>query len=47
MTTCQNCQREIFEENGVWVDPEATGDDDIWRTVCDESQAFTAEHVPA
>jgi hypothetical protein len=33
-------------ESGEWVDPEATGDDSIWREVCDSHDTFTAEHEP-
>jgi hypothetical protein len=45
MTTCQHCEREIVWEGG-WVDPEATGDDEVWRDVCDSHDSFMAEHEP-
>jgi hypothetical protein len=47
MTTCKHCGRDIVEDRrGVWVDPEATGDDSIWRETCDAHDTFTAEHEP-
>lgn len=47
--TCRHCDRRILwdEGGGVWVDPEATGDDAVWREVCDQHDTFTAEHEPA
>lgn len=32
---CQHCQRRIIEREGEWLDPNASGDDRIWRYVCD------------
>lgn len=29
-----------------WADPEATGDDELWRLSCDSHDTFTAEHEP-
>lgn len=47
MTTCKHCQREIeWDHIDGWVDPEATGDDVIWRETCDAHDTFTAEHEP-
>lgn len=46
MDTCVHCQRGIIFEGGCWVDPEATGDDSIWRETCGEHDTFTAEHEP-
>jgi hypothetical protein len=46
MTTCTFCERRIVFVDGVWVDPAATGDDSIWREVCDSHDTFTAEHEP-
>lgn len=45
---CVHCGRAIKESMGVWFDPEAplTGDDSIWRAVCDSSPLFAAEHEP-
>lgn len=43
---CRHCGREIVLEADRWVDPEATGDDSIWREVCDAHDTFTAEHEP-
>jgi hypothetical protein len=33
--TCRKCGRDIIEVDGVWCDPRATGDDEIWRELCD------------
>jgi hypothetical protein len=33
-------------EDGGWVDPEATGDDAIWRETCDAADTFIADHEP-
>lgn len=44
---CVHCGRSIVEVNGSWVDPEATGDDRVWRETCDSNDTFTAEHEPA
>jgi hypothetical protein len=48
MTTCIHCEREIVfrDEDEMWIDPEATGDDSIWSTTCDSNPTFTAEHEP-
>lgn len=49
-SVCVWCSREIVRESdGLygWVDPEATGDDSVWREVCDSHESFTAEHKPA
>ena len=47
MTTCQHCEREIvWDHIDGWVDPEASGDDIIWRETCDRHDTFTAEHEP-
>lgn len=45
-TNCRHCHRPIVEVNGAWVDPEATGDDVIWRETCDAHDTFVAEHEP-
>jgi hypothetical protein len=42
---CRHCGRRI-ELDGVWIDPEATGDDSIWRETCDAHDTFMAEHEP-
>lgn len=48
MTICRHCERRIvFVEEDGWVDPEATGDDSIWRETCDAHDTFRAEHEPA
>lgn len=46
--TCRHCGRTITKDaEGVWVDPEATGDDSVWRETCDSHDTFTAKHEPA
>lgn len=45
-TTCRHCGRDIYNEGGRWVDPEASGDDSVWREVCDSHYTFVAEHEP-
>lgn len=44
--TCVHCSREIVLDDSVWVDPEADGDDIIWRDVCDSHDSFVATHDP-
>jgi hypothetical protein len=42
---CVHCERTVYlDTDGRWVDPEATGDDSIWREVCDQHDAFYAPH---
>lgn len=45
---CRHCHRRIVrtDDGHRWIDPEATGDDSIWRETCDEHDTFTAEHEP-
>ena len=43
---CRHCGRTIKLENDGWIDPEATGDDSIWREVCDAHDSFQANHEP-
>jgi hypothetical protein len=43
--TCRHCGRAIVLESR-WIDPEATGDDEVWRETCDAHDTFTAEHEP-
>lgn len=45
-STCRHCDRRIIREDGGWIDPEATGDDVIWRETCDGHDTFYAEHEP-
>lgn len=46
-TTCIHCDRVITQDSdGTWIDPEATGDDSIWRETCDKHDTFQAEHEP-
>lgn len=44
--TCKHCDRVIVASDGRWIDPEATGDDAIWRETCDAHDTITAEHEP-
>jgi hypothetical protein len=53
MTNCRHCGRPILIDRSLgydyprWYDPEATGDDEIWRYVCDENQEDRiAAHEP-
>lgn len=43
---CRRCGRRIINEGGMWVDPEATGDDLVWRETCDANDTFPSEHEP-
>lgn len=45
-STCRYCGRGIELHDGYWIDPEAHGDDSIWREVCDEHDTFVADHEP-
>lgn len=46
--TCRHCDRRIIKDGtGRWVDPEAGGDDSIWRETCDENhEDRVAAHEP-
>ncbi len=44
--TCQHCFRTIEYVEGQWIDPQADGDDIMWRETCDAHDTFTAEHEP-
>lgn len=47
---CRYCGRNITLDGDVgfrgWIDPEATGDDSIWRETCDKHDTFIADHEP-
>jgi hypothetical protein len=43
---CRHCKRDIKLDGDIWIDPEATGDDSIWREVCDAHDTFIADHEP-
>ena len=45
---CRHCGRNIFtEDGGLWVDPEATGDDAVWFDYCDSNNTErAAPHEP-
>ena len=46
-SVCKHCGRRIvLDPTDGWVDPEATGDDSMWREGCDSHDTFTAEHEP-
>ena len=44
---CRHCERPVVMNGGLWIDPEATGDDAIWRETCEAHDTFTAEHEPS
>lgn len=45
--TCRHCQRRIIrDEDDRWIDPEASGDDSVWRETCDAHDTFEANHEP-
>ena len=47
-SVCVHCGRVIVSTpRGGWVDPQATGDDAVWRETCDANDRFTAEHEAA
>lgn len=47
MTACRHCARDIVRDaEGLWVDPEATGDDSMWRETCGGLETWPAEHEP-
>lgn len=46
MILCAHCERAIEHDEGTWGDPEATGDDSIWRETCDAHFTAYAEHEP-
>lgn len=47
MVTCTHCGRGIeYDSTDGWVDPEASGDDRIWRDVCDSHDSALAHHEP-
>jgi hypothetical protein len=43
---CEHCHRAIIQRQGEWIDPAATGDDRIWRYVCDSNDTLQANHNP-
>lgn len=47
MTICKHCGRDLVRECGQWADPQARGDDSVWRSVCDMNETFVADHEPA
>lgn len=45
--TCRHCGRFIvLTIRDGWIDPEASGDDVVWRETCDNHDTFQAEHEP-
>lgn len=46
MSECRHCGRPIELRDGAWIDPQATGDDAIWRETCDANDTFVADHEP-
>ena len=48
MSVCRHCDRTIeLDPEETWIDPEATGDDWIWRETCDAHDTFIADHEPS
>jgi hypothetical protein len=46
-SVCRWCGRAIvLDPADGWIDPEATGDDRIWREVCDSHDTRVADHEP-
>jgi hypothetical protein len=46
-STCRRCYRAIVHEGERWIDPEAKGDDRIWRETCDSNhEDRIAAHEP-
>lgn len=43
---CRWCDRPIILTSEGWVDPQASGDDEVWRWTCDSHDTFQAEHEP-
>jgi hypothetical protein len=45
---CKHCTRDITQVlPGIWIDPEATGDDSVWRETCDANhEDRIAAHEP-
>jgi hypothetical protein len=44
---CKHCGRGIVNDAGFWIDPEATGDDEVWRETCDANhEDRIAAHEP-
>lgn len=44
MKNCIYCNRAVTLTDEGWADPNATGDDEIWRLVCDQNGSFPATH---
>lgn len=45
--SCKHCERTIELVDGTWIDPNATGDDSVWRETCDENhEDRIAAHEP-
>jgi len=43
-TKCVHCERTITATPTGWADMQATGDDKIWKYVCDKHDTFPADH---
>ena len=44
--TCRHCHRNIMHDGDAWVDPNAKGDDSMWRETCDSNDTFNSPHEP-
>lgn len=42
---CRHCHREIIFD-GLWIDNNAIGDDQVWSETCDSNDSFIANHEP-
>lgn len=44
---CRHCGRVIeCGSDGIWRDPDATGDDSVWSETCDAHDTLIADHEP-
>lgn len=44
MSICIYCCRTLTLTADGWIDLNATGDDEMWQTVCDCNDSFPADH---
>lgn len=45
-THCKHCHREVSYTAEGWADMNATGDDSLWKYVCEDDDTFVAGHEP-
>lgn len=42
---CTKCQRRVIpDSHGGWIDPNATGDDAVWREYCEQATSTSRYH---